>query len=154
MKPFAYAEINGSDAFPNLSGVAAFFKNISKGIWIKIEVTGLPDENSPAYSSFYGLHIHEYGDCTPPFDKTGEHYNPNQAPHPNHAGDLPPLLGNHGYAYASFFTDRLTPADIIDKSLIIHSNPDDFTSQPSGNSGIKIACGVIKKCDGSNDLCS
>lgn len=59
------------------------------------------------------------------------------------AGDLLPLLGNEGYAYSVFYTDRFELKDIIGRSLIIHNAPDDFTTQPSGNSGAKIGCGVI-----------
>jgi Cu-Zn family superoxide dismutase len=89
------------------------------------------------------MHIHETGNCALPFDQTGNHYNPAGLPHPKHAGDLLPLLGNEGYAYSVFYTDRFELPEIIGRSLIIHSAPDDFTTQPSGNSGVKIGCGVI-----------
>ena len=59
-------------------------------------------------------------------------------------GDLPPLLGNNGYAWTAFFDKRFTIDEIIGKSIIIHNMRDDFTSQPSGDSGTKIGCGVIK----------
>lgn len=143
---FAYSKISGNSNFPNLSGTANFYKSPSSGIWIEVEVSGLPDINLPINSNFYGMHIHETGNCSIPFNKTGEHYNPQDLPHPYHAGDLPPLLGNNGYAYLLFYTDRFSPDDIINKSLVIHSLPDDFKTQPSGNSGDKIGCGVIKKC--------
>ncbi|MDD3239619.1 MAG: superoxide dismutase family protein [Lachnospira sp.] len=147
MIPFACAKIKGNSAFSHLRGKATFYANPSSGVWIEVEVNGLPDaEGSPIDSGFYGLHIHENGNCDIPFDQTGEHYNPEEAPHPYHAGDLPPLLGSHGYAYSFFYTDRFSPEEIINKSIIIHSAPDDFTSQPSGNSGEKIGCGVIEKC--------
>lgn len=94
-------------------------------------------------SNFYGMHIHEFGDCTPPFDKTGGHYNPYNTEHPEHAGDMPPLMSNNGYAWMSFFDGRFTIEEIIGKSVIIHHMRDNFTTQPSGDSGEKIACGVI-----------
>ena len=72
------------------------------------------------------------------------HYNPNHCLHPSHAGDFPPLLQNNGYAYMSFLTNQFRVKDILGKVVIIHDSPDDFTSQPSGNSGKKIACGKIK----------
>ena len=72
------------------------------------------------------------------------HYNPKDCPHPYHAGDMPPLFGNNGEAFMAFMTDRFTVEEIIGKTVIIHSNPDDFTTQPGGNSGEKIACGKIK----------
>ncbi|MDD2959529.1 MAG: superoxide dismutase family protein [Lachnospiraceae bacterium] len=145
MIPFAFAKISGSSAFPNLSGNAIFYRNPkSPGVLVKVEVTGLPDTNSPIRSNFYGMHIHEFGDCTLPFDKTGNHYNPRRLNHPYHAGDMPPLLGNNGYAFSLFYTNRFSPRDILHKSLILHLKPDDFVTQPSGNSGDKIGCGVIE----------
>lgn len=140
--PAACAQIIGNKLAPKLHGMAYFYSVPQGGLLIEVEVFGLPKLNS-INSSFYGMHIHENGNCRPPFDKTGDHYNPKKRPHPEHAGDLPPLLGNSGYAYAAFYTDRLDADDIIGRSLIIHSNPDDFTTQPSGNSGNKIGCGII-----------
>ncbi len=140
MEPIAYARIIGNKSTPNLRGIAYFYRARGNGLFVEVEVSGLPENKA----GFYGLHIHENGDCTIPFDKTGGHYNPYNVPHPEHAGDLPPLLGNNGYAYSCFYTSRLTPADIMKRSIIIHSGPDDFTSQPAGNSGNKIGCGVIR----------
>lgn len=144
MNLFACAPITGNSAYPELSGYVDFYEAATAGIWIEVEVTGLPNTTSPC--GFYGMHIHQVGDCTQPFDKTGEHYNPKQLPHPCHAGDLPPLLSNDGYAFSFFYTNRLTPQEILHKSIIIHSLPDDFHTQPSGNAGEKIGCGVIRAC--------
>jgi len=58
---------------------------------------------------------------------------------------LIPLFSNSGYAWSSFLTNRFTVDQIIGRTVIIHSDPDDFTTQPSGNSGKKIACGEIIK---------
>ncbi|MCX7614928.1 MAG: superoxide dismutase family protein, partial [Clostridiales bacterium] len=63
--------------------------------------------------------------------------------HPGHAGDLPPLFGNYGHAFMAVFTGRVSVSEIIGRTVIIHASPDDFTTQPSGNSGKKIACGQI-----------
>lgn len=102
------------------------------------EVSGLP------HDGFYAFHIHEGGSCTgDSFSETGSHYNPTNTSHPNHAGDLPPLLSHHGKAQMSVLTGRFRVDEIIGKTVIIHSGPDDFTTQPSGNSGQKIACGII-----------
>lgn len=70
-------------------------------------------------------------------------YNEDTLPHGNHSGDFPVLFSNDEYARMSFFTDKFKPTDIIGKSVIIHENPDDYRSQPAGNSGKRIACGVI-----------
>lgn len=80
-----------------------------------------------------------------PFADAMSHYNPNDCEHPHHAGDLPPLFGNDGFALLLFLTSRFSVDEIIGKTVIIHDQPDDFTTQPSGNSGTKIACGVIGK---------
>lgn len=143
-KTYAYAQINGNQANGELNGDVYFYPCSSGGTWIEIEVTGLPNKDIADSSNFYGLHIHEKGDCSLPFDKTGGHYNKANAPHPEHSGDLPPLLGNEGYAYSYFYTNRFNVGDIVGRSIIVHSKPDDFTSQPAGNSGDKIACGVIR----------
>lgn len=138
--PAAYAWIKGGTDYPDISGVIRFFKTPFNGVLISVEIYGLPDMEA---SDFYGMHIHEFGDCTPPFDKTGSHYNPKNVQHPQHAGDLPPLMSNNGYSWISFFDSRFTVEEIIGKSIIIHHMRDDFTTQPSGDSGEKIACGVI-----------
>ena len=143
--PYAHAKITGNADNPSLHGIAYFYPVSFGGVLIETEVYGLPYENVPPYSQFYGMHIHETGDCSLPFDKTGNHYNPSNFPHPKHAGDLLPLLGNKGYAYSVFYTDRFEVQNIIGRSLVIHSAADDFTTQPSGNSGVKIGCGVIMK---------
>lgn len=140
----ALAWVTGNDSFPRLSGLVKFYETPYNGVLIEAEVFGLPDMTSEYTSNFYGFHIHETGDCTKPFDKTGNHYNPANLPHPDHAGDLVPLLGNEGYAWCAFFDRRFTIPEIIGKSVIIHNHPDDFTTQPSGNSGEKIGCGVIR----------
>lgn len=144
MKLFAFAKIIGNRSCPNLSGNVRFYNVGKQGVLMEAEVNGLPDMNSTIGSHFYGFHIHEFGDCSLPFDKTGEHYNPKGQPHPYHAGDLPSLLGSDGYAYTSFYTNRVNADELIGKSIVIHSNADDFTTQPSGNAGEKIGCGVIK----------
>ena len=145
LKQFAYAKIFGNSSNPSLFGTAYFHESPLGGTWVEVEVNGLPDGNLPDGSSFYGMHIHENGNCSLPFDKTGEHYNPTGMTHPKHVGDLPPLLGNNGYAYMFFYTDRFDVRDIIHKSIVIHSSADDFTSQLSGNAGSKIGCGVIRR---------
>ena len=62
-----------------------------------------------------------------------------------HAGDMPPLFGTDRFAFSAFLTDRFSAEEGIGKTVIIHDSPDDFTTQPSGNSGVKIACGVIRR---------
>ena len=84
------------------------------------------------------------GNVNDEFSNTLGHYNPNNCKHPYHAGDMPPLFENSGYAYLSFLTNRFHIKDIIGKTVIIHDMPDDFRTDPSGSSGNKIACGIIQ----------
>lgn len=85
------------------------------------------------------------GNSADEFANAKGHYNPENCPHPYHAGDLPPLIENDGYSYMSVLINKFKINDIIGKVIIIHDMPDDFTTQPSGNSGTKIACGKIEK---------
>ncbi|RYD04324.1 hypothetical protein N752_15890 [Desulforamulus aquiferis] len=68
---------------------------------------------------------------------------PHQSAHGNHAGDFPVLFSNDGYAKMCFFTNKFTPSEAIGHSVIIHRNPDDYRTQPAGDSGKRLACGVI-----------
>lgn len=79
------------------------------------------------------------------FANAKTHFNPTKCSHPFHIGDLPPLIENNGYAYMSVLINKFKIQDILGKVLIIHDMPDDFSTQPSGNSGTKIACGKIEK---------
>ncbi len=141
--PKAFARILGNDKNPNLNGTVYFYDTFYNGVLIEAELFNLPNVSPTQISNFYGFHIHENGDCTPPFDKVGAHYNPTNQPHPDHLGDMIPLLGYDGYAWMAFFDRRFLLKDIIGKSVVVHALPDDFTTQPSGNSGEKIGCGVI-----------
>ncbi len=148
----AYAQFTGSIYAPNLTG-NIFFHSVQGGTEVYVEVWGLPlyqpATNGNAPISPFGFHIHEYGVCQiedpmNPYESAGSHYNPNKQPHGNHAGDFPVLFSNNGYARMSFFTNKFKHKDIINISIIIHQNPDDYRSQPSGDSGKRIGCGVIK----------
>ncbi|NLA87346.1 MAG: superoxide dismutase family protein, partial [Clostridiales bacterium] len=118
------------------------------GVLLSVEVAGLPKGGDGCSSRVFGFHIHEGESCTgnahDPFSHVKGHFNPNNCRHPHHAGDLPPLFEMQGRAFMIFLTDRFTVSDIVGKTIIIHASPDDFTTQPSGNAGDKIACGVIK----------
>lgn len=151
-KPCAVARIEGSCEYPEIRGCVWFYTT-QMGVMVAAEIYGLPEETERCQSPFFGFHIHEGRCCTGtsenPFANAGGHYNPDCCPHPEHAGDMPPLLANHGYALQVFLVSKYCVDDIIGRTVIIHANPDDFTSQPSGNSGEIIACGEIKRC-----LCS
>jgi Cu-Zn family superoxide dismutase len=146
----AHATIIGSNLAPQLRG-SAEFQPYRDGTLVTVTVSGLPQQSNPGQvGGFFALHIHEGSECIAlnleePFQSAGEHYNPQQTPHPYHAGDLPPLLSAaDGYAYLQVYTDRFTPQQVINRTILIHSGPDDFHTQPSGDSGKRIGCGAIQ----------
>lgn len=143
-RPDAAAWIQGNAQYPDLDGMVKFYRTSYGGVLVEAQLFGLPDAAVPGSSNFYAMHIHESGNCSDNFDNTGMHYNPTNAEHPNHAGDMPPLFGNQGYAFSVFYDKRFTIQEIIGRAVIIHEKADDFTTQPSGNAGAKIGCGEIK----------
>lgn len=142
-EPDAIAILRGNATHSDIEGVVRFYALPEEGLLIAVEVTDLPDGENDDSPLFFAFHIHESGDCSGNFENTGNHYNPENVPHPEHAGDLLPLLSNDGYAWMLFYDSFLTLPMILNRSVVIHSSPDDFTTQPSGNAGEKIACGVI-----------
>lgn len=147
-KPSARAVIQGDAAHRAIHGDLVLYQ-LPAGVLVRAEVYGLPSGGGRCEEKIFGFHIHEGAACTgtreDPFANTRAHYNPYSCPHPSHAGDLPPLFGNNGYAWSAFLTNRFTVDQVIGRTVIVHSAPDDFTTQPSGNSGAKIACGVIRR---------
>ena len=140
-RPSAIAYIQGGNMAPDLVGEVKFYQK-RDFVLVEVRVSGLPVGGG---SGFFGLHIHEGASCSgESFSKTGNHYNPTGAPHPRHAGDLPPLLLCNGGAHMAVKTDRFRVEEIIGRTVVIHSGADDIKSQPSGNAGEKIACGVIR----------
>ena len=102
----------------------------------------------------HGFHIHEKGDCSSGDGmSSGGHFNPGSKPHgpqeaDHHAGDLPALKADHnGKVDMKFQVTGVTigsgAGDIVGKGLIVHAMPDDYKTQPTGNSGARIACAVI-----------
>jgi superoxide dismutase, Cu-Zn family len=128
----------------------ATFEQRGDKVHAVIYVQGLkPDQE-------HGLHIHEVGDCSSGDGmSTKGHFNPFGKPHgkPNsaerHAGDMPAIKGEkNGRGKVDVQLDTITvtpgPASIIGKAVIVHAAPDDYTTQPTGNAGARLACGVIK----------
>jgi len=102
----------------------------------------------------HGFHLHDKGDCASPDGMSaGGHFNPTGQPHgpqtgPHHAGDIPALTADaSGNVDEHFMLDGPTvaagPTSVIGHSVIVHANPDDYATQPTGNSGGRVACGVI-----------
>jgi Cu-Zn family superoxide dismutase len=128
----------------------ATFEQVGDKVRVIVFVQGLKPDSE------HGFHIHEVGDCSSGDGMSAKgHFNPHGKPHASpttaerHAGDLPPLkAAKDGRAKIDVTLDVITlgpgPASIIGRGLIVHADPDDFKTQPTGNSGARIACGVIK----------
>lgn len=135
----AVAHIRGDAAHPCLYGTVKFVRHCG-GTMVTADIFGLPESET----GFFAFHIHEGSDCGGDgFSDTGGHLNPRNMPHPQHTGDLPPLLSTGGRAYMAVLTGRFSVRDVLGRTVVIHSHPDDFRTQPAGNAGTKIACGVI-----------
>lgn len=146
--PVAFAVINGGEKYPSVYARMNFYRH-KESVIVSTWAEGLPTQQCG--SGVFGFHIHSGTSCTgnseDPFADALTHYNPKSCAHPYHAGDMPPLFGENGTAFSAFMRQRFKIEDIIGKTVIIHSMPDDFTTQPAGNSGEKIACGLIRKMD-------
>ena len=103
----------------------------------------------------HGFHVHERGDCNGP-DAPGGHFNPKKLAHGHlgvggrHAGDLPNLRTDaRGRASTSIEVNTLSVKEgersVLGRSVVVHAMPDDYRSEPAGNSGPAIACGVVQK---------
>jgi len=129
-----------------VSGTVSFAE-VAGGVEVKAQVSGLtPGE--------HGFHIHEIGDCSAPDAASAKgHFNPTAKKHgdhnnpEHHGGDMPNLTANaQGEATYTFKLTGVAlsgPTGIVGRSIVVHADPDDYKSQPAGNSGQRVACGVI-----------
>jgi Cu-Zn family superoxide dismutase len=121
------------------------------GTVLNAEFTGLP-------AGVHGFHVHAVGKCEPPFDSAGPHWNPTNVAHgvaigPGHVGDLPNIfVPENGRVHIEAFAHGLAlgngPGGVFDgdgAALVVHASADDYKTDPSGNSGERIACGVIER---------
>ena len=131
----------------------ATLTEVSGGVRILLDVRGMPPGAK-------GVHVHEVGRCDPPgFVSAGNHFNPGrrqhglQNPQGPHAGDLPNIqIDGDGNGHLETMTERVTlgrgPTSLFDRdgsALVVHGAPDDFKTDPTGNTGARIACGVIEQ---------
>jgi len=131
----------------------ATLTQLSNGVRVILDARGLPPGEK-------GVHVHEVGRCEgPAFTSAGGHFNPDkkqhglQNPGGPHAGDLPNItIGSDGTGRLETLTDRISLSagaksvfDADGSAIVIHAAPDDFKTDPTGNSGARIACGVIVK---------
>ncbi|MFF2179470.1 superoxide dismutase family protein [Lysinibacillus sp. NPDC058147] len=148
--PTATAKVIGKN---NESYGNAYFEEEDNGVKVTLALSGLP-------AGKHGIHIHSVGKCEPPtFESAGPHFNPTHKEHGKdnpkgyHLGDLPNLeVGEDGKVDLNFLAEGLTLEKDAANSLlrdggttlIIHESEDDYKTNPSGNSGARIACGVIQ----------
>ena len=123
------------------------------GVLLRVEVKNLPPGE-------HGFHMHEMGECEPPFESAGDHFNPIASEHGfytiggPHAGDMPNIHVPESGAMtvevlnANISLDEGAPEAVFDDdgtSIVVHANADDYQSQPSGEAGDRIACGIVEK---------
>lgn len=138
LEPTQGSQVRGTVAFTPAPG----------GVRVVADITGLTP-------GAHGFHVHDKGDCSAP-DATsaGGHFNPGNAPHgapdaeKHHAGDLGNITaGEDGKAHLDQvfpFLSLAGPESIVGRGFIVHGGKDDLTTQPTGNAGARVACGVIK----------
>jgi Cu-Zn family superoxide dismutase len=129
------------------------FQQQSDGnVQVTADLTGLPP------NSTHGFHVHDKGACTNYGNDAGPHYNPTNAPHASpdaashHAGDFGNVTADDkGEVHTTFTTRSISVGgtnDVVGHAVILHANPDDLTTQPSGNAGARVACGVVEAMAG------
>lgn len=138
------APTSGSTA----SGTVNFTQRGDGAVDVEVHLTGVPE-------GVHGFHIHEKGDCGDNGNAAGGHYNPTGTPHgapsddAHHAGDFGNVTADpQGVVHANFTTRSITvaagPNTAVGHAVILHANPDDLKTQPTGNAGGRIACGVVQ----------
>lgn len=140
---WARAELK--DAQGKVVGTATL-SEVAGGVKVALKASGLKPGD-------HGLHIHAVGKCEPPaFTSAGGHYNPGNKKHGQknpagaHAGDLPNLkVGADGASALEVTAAGVMLKDAVGLALVIHADPDDEKTDPTGNSGARVACGVIAR---------
>ena len=134
----------------SVSGTVNFTQK-GEVVLVEAKISGLPANGT------HGFHIHEKGNCSAAdASSAGGHFNPSGSKHGGqvgavrHGGDLGNLRADaNGFAQASIEVGGITlgtdPKSIIGRAVIVHAGPDDLKSQPAGNSGARVACGLISK---------
>jgi len=129
------------------------FTETADGVQVTVDLTNVPP-------GVHGFHIHEGASCADDAKAAGGHFNPNNMPHAaptdvsHHAGDFGNVTADDkGEVHTTFMTHSVTvaagPNSAVGHAVVLHANPDDLTTQPSGNAGARIACGVVTAMAGS-----
>lgn len=121
--------------------------------WVRVSV----DATGVTPNSRFGFHVHENGDCSAAdASSAGGHFNPHGAPHGaptdanKHTGDFGNLTSDaRGEIHQEFTVDFISLGtgtnSVLNRAVVLHGSPDDLTSQPSGNAGARIGCGVVRE---------
>jgi superoxide dismutase, Cu-Zn family len=131
----------------SVEGKVTFSAVAAGGVKVNAHITGLT-------AGKHGFHIHEFGDCSAPdAASAGGHFNPSGDPHAGptdakrHAGDMGNVEANkEGVADIEYVDAKASlegASSVLGRGVIVHANPDDFKTQPTGNAGGRVACGVI-----------
>jgi superoxide dismutase, Cu-Zn family len=124
------------------------FTPVADGVQVHAEITGLAPGK-------HGFHVHEFGDCSAADGSSaGAHFNPTNQPHAGpdaaarHEGDMGNVEADgSGNAKLDYVDHQISlsndPKSVIGRSVVVHTKPDDLKTQPTGDSGARIACGVI-----------
>jgi Cu-Zn family superoxide dismutase len=152
VKPVAGAQVTLAPTAGNSVAGSLTLTAVRNGVRVEGRITGL------APGSTHGFHIHEKGDCSAPDGSSaGGHFNPTGMAHgnpvipPHHAGDIPNQIADaQGAVKVEVIVNGVSLGtgaanDVVGRSVIVHAERDDYTSQPAGNSGARVACGVIEK---------
>ena len=148
--PTALAQLQPTRA-STVTGTVRFEQSSNGVVHVSGEVRGLKP------GAEHGFHVHEKGDCSSGDGlSAGGHFNPSSHAHgkfdgaAHHAGDLPSLrsdgagVANIDFVSRSIALDR-SASSVQNRGLIVHKDPDDYTTQPTGNSGARLACAVIQR---------
>jgi len=141
------ADVTLQSKDPGVSGTVHFTQEAG-GVHVVADLSGLKPGR-------HGFHLHENGVCTPPdFKSAGGHWNPGHAAHacmptePRHAGDMGNVTaGADGKAHLDVVLTGVSfsgPNSVVGKAVVLHAGEDDCKSQPAGNSGDRLACGVVQ----------
>jgi Cu-Zn family superoxide dismutase len=144
--PVATASMQATSG-SSVSGTVRLQQMADSSVRVTLDLNGVPP-------GVHGFHIHEKGDCGDNGNAAGSHFNPTASPHgapeaaSKHAGDWGNVTADASGRVQTEFTTRsitLTEGAIsaAGRALILHANPDDLTTQPTGNAGGRIACGVV-----------
>ena len=149
----AMANINPNEG-SSAKGMVHFQDQGDGSVEVVVDLTGVPP-------GVHGFHVHEKGDCGNNGQNAGGHFNPTAMAHgapdaqSHHAGDFGNVTADaNGEVHIRFMTHSITvkegPNSVVGRAVVLHGNPDDLVSQPAGNAGPRIACGIVSMMSGDH----